>query len=100
MEEYRDLHLTAEAFKRTLMEEEFMHLEAGIVLQAYLPDSWEEQMKLCAWAKERVEQGGARIKIRLVKGANLAMEKVEASMHDWAQAPHRTLSLQSVHSRK
>ena len=26
--------------------------------QAYLPDSWEEQMKLCAWAKERVEQGG------------------------------------------
>ena len=55
MEEYRDLHLTAEAFKRTLMEDEFMHLEAGIVLQAYLPDSWEEQMKLCAWAKERVE---------------------------------------------
>lgn len=90
MEEYRDLHLTAEAFKRTLMEEEFMHLEAGIVLQAYLPDSWEEQMKLCAWAKERVEQGGARIKIRLVKGANLAMEKVEASMHDWAQAPYGT----------
>ena len=43
MEEYRDLHLTAEAFKRTLMEDEFMQLEAGIVLQAYLPDSWEEQ---------------------------------------------------------
>lgn len=58
MEEYRDLHMTAEAFKRTLMEDEFMQLEAGIVLQAYLPDSWEEQMKLCAWAKERVEQGG------------------------------------------
>ena len=72
------------------MEEEFMHLEAGIVLQAYLPDSWEEQMKLCAWAKERVEQGGARIKIRLVKGANLAMDKVGASMHDWAQAPYGT----------
>ena len=47
-----------------------MQMEAGIVLQAYLPDSWEEQMKLCAWAKERVEKGGARIKIRLVKGAN------------------------------
>lgn len=90
MEEYRDLHLTAEAFKRTLMEEEFLHLEAGIVLQAYLPDSWEEQMKLCAWAKNRVEQGGARIKIRLVKGANLAMEQVEASMHDWVQAPYST----------
>lgn len=34
--------------------------------------------------------GGARIKIRLVKGANLAMEKVEASMHGWAQAPYGT----------
>lgn len=88
MEEYRDLHLTCEAFKRTLMEEEFMSLEAGIVLQAYLPDSWEEQMKLTAWAKERVEKGGARIKIRLVKGANLAMEKVEASLHGWELAPY------------
>lgn len=90
MEEYRDLHLTCEAFKRTLMEEEFLRLEAGIVLQAYLPDSWVEQKKLVEWAKERVEKGGARIKIRLVKGANLAMEKVEASMHDWEQAPYET----------
>ncbi len=90
MEEYRDLHLTAESFKRTLMEEEFMPLEAGIVLQAYLPDSWEEQKKLCEWAKNRVEKGGARIKIRLVKGANLAMEKVDAATHGWAQAPYAT----------
>ncbi len=93
MEEYRDLHLTCEAFKRTLMEEEFMRLEAGIVLQAYLPDSWEEQLKLIAWAKERVEKGGAKIKIRLVKGANLAMEKVEASLHDWEQAPYETKAM-------
>ena len=90
MEEYRDLHLTAEAFKRTLMEPEFINLEGGIVLQAYLPDSWEEQMKLCKWAKERVEQGGARIKIRLVKGANLAMEKIDAALHDWPLAPYES----------
>lgn len=90
MEEYRDLHLTCEAFKRTLMEKEFLHLRAGIVLQAYLPDSWEEQMSLCAWAKERVERGGARIKMRLVKGANLAMEQVDASLHGWPQAPYET----------
>lgn len=90
MEEYRDLHLTCEAFKRTLCEDEFLGLEAGIVLQAYLPDSWVEQQKLVEWAKERVGKGGARIKIRLVKGANLAMEKVEASMHDWEQAPYET----------
>lgn len=93
MEEYRDLHLTCEAFKRTLMEEEFLHMEAGIVLQAYLPDSWEEQKKLCEWAKNRVKQGGARIKIRLVKGANLAMEKVDASLHGWPQAPYETKAM-------
>ena len=93
MEEYRDLHLTCEAFKKTLMEEEFLQLEAGIVLQAYLPDSWEEQVKLCAWAKERVNKGGAKIKIRLVKGANLAMEKVDASLHGWAQAPYETKAM-------
>lgn len=90
MEEYRDLHLTCEAFKRTLMEEEFLNLRAGIVLQAYLPDSWEQQKSLCAWAKERAARGGATIKMRLVKGANLAMERVDASLHGWPQAPYET----------
>lgn len=88
MEEYRDLHLTCEAFMRTLMESEFLGLEGGIVLQAYLPDAFLEQQKLTEWAKERVAAGGARIKIRIVKGANLAMEKVEASLHDWPLAPY------------
>lgn len=90
MDEYRDLHLTCEAFKRTLMEEEFLHLRAGIALQAYLPDAWEQQMALCAWAKERAEKGGASIRLRLVKGANLAMEQVEASLRGWPQAPYLT----------
>ena len=39
MEEYRDLHLTVEAFKQVLSEEEFLAHTAGIVLQAYLPDA-------------------------------------------------------------
>lgn len=90
MEEYRDLHLTCEAFKRTLMEPEFLNLEAGIVLQAYLPDSFPEQKKLVEWAAARVKAGGAPIKLRIVKGANLAMEKVEASLHDWELAPYES----------
>lgn len=90
MEEYRDLHLTCEVFQGLLDEPEFFQLEAGIVLQAYLPDAWPVQLKLNAWAKQRVARGGAGIKIRLVKGANLAMEKVEAWMHDWPQAPYPT----------
>src|SRR5690606_16839206 len=39
MEEYRDLDLTIEAFTTLLSEPAFQDLEAGIVLQAYLPDS-------------------------------------------------------------
>jgi RHH-type proline utilization regulon transcriptional repressor/proline dehydrogenase/delta 1-pyrroline-5-carboxylate dehydrogenase len=88
MEEYRDLPLTIEAFKRTLDQDEFKDLFAGIVLQAYLPDavSWHDD--LCAWARQRVEQGGSPIKMRLVKGANMDMEKTEASSKHWPQAPY------------
>ena len=84
MEEYRDLDLTCEAFRRTLDEPEFAKTTAGIVLQAYLPDSFVALKELTAWAKTRETE----IKIRIVKGANLAMEKVEASQHHWPQAPY------------
>ena len=90
MEEYRDLELTAEAFMRTLEEPEFLKLPAGIVLQAYLPDAHLVQQTIDAWAAKRIDQGGVAIKVRLVKGANLAMEKVEAELHDWTQAPYAT----------
>ncbi|MEX1048834.1 MAG: bifunctional proline dehydrogenase/L-glutamate gamma-semialdehyde dehydrogenase [Akkermansiaceae bacterium] len=90
MEEYRDLHLTRHAFQRVLDEEEFLKLEAGIVLQAYLPDAWPLQRELNAWARERVGRGGAGIRIRIVKGANLAMEGVDAELHGWPQAPYAT----------
>lgn len=88
MEEYRDLALTVVAFKRTLEREEFHSLEAGIVLQAYLPDSLEWQKDLTEWAQDRVAKGGAPIKLRIVKGANMDMEQTEASMRCWPQAPY------------
>ena len=88
MEEYRDLNVTTAAFKEVLDEPEFLKLAAGIVLQAYLPDSHVVQQDLTAWSRARVSRGGAPIKIRIVKGANLAMEKVEAAMHHWAIAPY------------
>ncbi|WNM25827.1 proline dehydrogenase family protein [Demequina capsici] len=86
MEEYRDLDLTVEVFTRLLGEEEFASLTAGIVLQAYLPDSMPAMRRLQAWASDRVDRGGAPIKIRLVKGANLSMERVDAEMHGWPLA--------------
>ncbi len=87
MEEYRDLLFTKELFVRVLSEEEFFKFSAGIVLQAYLPDTHAIQKELTAWAMDRVARGGAPIKVRIVKGANLAMERVEASLHNWPQAP-------------
>ncbi|WP_347977003.1 bifunctional proline dehydrogenase/L-glutamate gamma-semialdehyde dehydrogenase [Microbacterium sp. ProA8] len=88
MEEYRDLDLTIAVFTRLLEDPRLRLLEAGIVLQAYLPDALPALELLTAWARQRVAAGGARIKVRLVKGANLAMERVEAVMHDWSLATY------------
>ncbi len=90
MEEYRDLAITVAVFCRTLDLAEFNDLSAGIVLQAYLPDSHAIQQELTAWARRRVEAGRAPIKIRIVKGANLEMERLEAALRNWPQAPYGT----------
>lgn len=88
MEEYRDLQLTVALFRQVLDEPEFYQHEAGIVLQSYLPDSFLIQQELTVWAMQRFAQGGAPIKIRIVKGANLAMEQFESAVRLWPQAPY------------
>src|SRR6266850_2778378 len=90
MEEYRDLDLTVTAFREVLDEPEFLGLSAGIVLQAYLPDSHRVQRALTEWALARRRRSGAPIKLRIVKGANLAMERIEAAVHGWPQAPYES----------
>ena len=90
MEEFRDLRLTVDAFKLVLSEGEFEKLYAGIVLQAYLPESHEVFAELVEWSKARQKNTGGVIKIRLVKGANLAMEKAEATLHGWVAAPYQS----------
>ena len=90
MEEYHDLELTLEAFERVLGHPARRNVEAGIVLQAYLPDALGALQRLSSWAANRVDAGGAPIKVRLVKGANLAMEQVDAAIHGWEQAPYST----------
>jgi RHH-type transcriptional regulator, proline utilization regulon repressor / proline dehydrogenase / delta 1-pyrroline-5-carboxylate dehydrogenase len=86
MEEYKDLDATLEVFVRLLDEPELLHLEAGIVLQAYLPDALPAMQRLQEWAAARRARGGAPVKVRLVKGANLPMEHVEAELHGWPLA--------------
>ncbi len=88
MEEYRDLDLTIAVFQRVLDEPDFLDVEAGIVLQAYLPDALSAFQRLHRWAAERRTRGGAPIKVRVVKGANLAMEHVDSAIHDWPAATY------------
>ncbi|MGJ3507776.1 bifunctional proline dehydrogenase/L-glutamate gamma-semialdehyde dehydrogenase [Enemella sp. A6] len=86
MEEYHDLELTMAVFTRLLEDPRLQRLEAGIVLQAYLPDAFGAMQRLQDWAAERVAAGGAPIKVRLVKGANLPMERVTATGKGWPLA--------------
>ncbi len=88
MEEYRDLNLTMAVFTGILSKPEFVKLEAGIVLQAYLPDALDALQTLTEWSSQRRVVGGAPIKVRVVKGANLAMERVDAAIHDWPLATY------------
>jgi RHH-type proline utilization regulon transcriptional repressor/proline dehydrogenase/delta 1-pyrroline-5-carboxylate dehydrogenase len=90
MEEYKDLHLTVALFRKVLDEPEFFSYSAGIVLQGYIPESYLAQQELTLWAMQRVSHGGSPIKIRIVKGANLSVEKMEASLKGWPQAPYST----------
>ena len=87
MESYRDLAVTTQAFMRTLDQEEFKNHHAGMALQAYLPDSFHILQQITAWARKRVANGGSPIKIRIVKGANMEMEKIETAIFDWPLAP-------------
>lgn len=90
MEEYRDLDLTIAVFKKVLEQPQLRGLEAGIVLQTYLPDALGAMQDLTEWAQARRAAGGAPIKVRVVKGANLAMEQVDAAVHDWPIATYST----------
>ncbi|WP_309104480.1 bifunctional proline dehydrogenase/L-glutamate gamma-semialdehyde dehydrogenase [Microbacterium sp.] len=90
MEEYRDLDLTIAAFTSILDQPGLENLEAGIVLQAYLPDALAAMQRLQEWAAARRAKGGAPIKVRVVKGANLAMEHVDAAIHGWPLSTYST----------
>lgn len=81
MEEYKDIELTSEAFKEAIAK--YLDYEAGIVLQAYIPDSFKYLQDLVEFSKQRVENGGKPIKIRFVKGANMEAEETFASQRGW-----------------
>lgn len=83
MEEYKDAHLTMKLFKEVLSLPQFKNYEAGIVVQAYLPDAWGFQSELLEFAHKRVAEGGSPIKMRIVKGCNLDMENIVSDLRGW-----------------
>src|SRR5699024_4122373 len=65
-------------------------LRLGVALQAYLPDSRAALEEVLHLSRRREAAGGRPLRVRLVKGANLAMERVEAELHGWEQTVYPT----------
>lgn len=80
MEQYAFKDLTLRIVREVLQDAEFRDwADAGIALQAYLPDTDRDVEELAAWAARR----GTPIGVRLVKGAYWDYETVVAAQQDW-----------------
>ncbi|MCC6137842.1 MAG: proline dehydrogenase family protein, partial [Bdellovibrionaceae bacterium] len=80
MEKYAIKDLTIETFKQLLMEDQFRNYSHfGIVIQAYLRDSFNDVKDLTAFAKLRKTP----FTIRLVKGAYWDYETIGAQQKNW-----------------
>ncbi|HEX6238169.1 MAG TPA: proline dehydrogenase family protein [Acidimicrobiales bacterium] len=79
MEHYDVKDLTLELFRELLSEDEFRDLAAGVVVQAYLRDSYEDLIDLVGWSSRRQ----VPITVRLVKGAYWDAEVVGARAQGW-----------------
>ncbi len=84
MEAYRDLEMAEELVARLLDADPARagwstKLQLGLAVQAYLPEALGVIERLAAASERRVQRGYRPLRIRLVKGANLQSERVEAS---------------------
>jgi RHH-type transcriptional regulator, proline utilization regulon repressor / proline dehydrogenase / delta 1-pyrroline-5-carboxylate dehydrogenase len=80
MEHYGLKDLTLELFKRLCIDPELVdYRHLGVVIQAYLRDSYEDTEKMLVWARKI----GRKFTVRLVKGAYWDYEKVIAAQRTW-----------------
>ena len=80
MEDYALKHLTVEVFKEIIMEDKYKdYPHWGLVIQAYLRDSFADIQDLCAFAEKRQ----VPFTIRLVKGAYWDYETIHAAQQNW-----------------
>jgi RHH-type proline utilization regulon transcriptional repressor/proline dehydrogenase/delta 1-pyrroline-5-carboxylate dehydrogenase len=78
-EHYDVKDLTLQLFRDLLSEDEFLDMEAGAVVQAYLRDSRDDLADLIAWSSGRARP----VTVRLVKGAYWDTETVIAQAEGW-----------------
>jgi RHH-type proline utilization regulon transcriptional repressor/proline dehydrogenase/delta 1-pyrroline-5-carboxylate dehydrogenase len=79
MEHYEVKDLTVQLFRDLLEEPEMEGLEAGIVVQAYLKDSFGDLSDLVAWSSRRPTP----VTVRLVKGAYWDAETITSRAGGW-----------------
>ncbi|HEV8297671.1 MAG TPA: proline dehydrogenase family protein [Acidimicrobiales bacterium] len=79
MESYDTKELTLELFRSLLDEPGLEQLDAGIVVQAYLTDSFGDLEVVIEWARRRSTPVG----VRLVKGAYWDAETIRARAAGW-----------------
>jgi RHH-type proline utilization regulon transcriptional repressor/proline dehydrogenase/delta 1-pyrroline-5-carboxylate dehydrogenase len=81
MEHYDVKDLTLELFRSLLDEPSLAGLHAGVVMQAYLKDSYDDLRDLVAWASGRA--GSPPVSVRLVKGAYWDAETITSRAEGW-----------------
>jgi len=80
MEQYSVKHLTLEVFQELMMEAEFRSYPFfGMVIQAYLRDSYSDIQDMIRFCEQR----GTPLTVRLVKGAYWDYETIEAEQRRW-----------------
>ena len=79
MEHYDVKGLSLQLFRELLDEPEFAGMEAGVVLQTYLKDSYRDLADLIEWSRGR----RCPITVRLVKGAYWDTETVMSRAEGW-----------------
>ncbi|HEY8526596.1 MAG TPA: proline dehydrogenase family protein [Acidimicrobiales bacterium] len=79
MEHYDAKDLTLRLVRELLSEDEFADVAAGVVIQAYLRDSYDDLADIIAWSAGRPQP----LTVRLVKGAYWDAETVHARAEGW-----------------
>ena len=100
MEAYRDLDITEQLITRLANNRRYTLIQFGLAVQTYLPESLELVRRLAEVSRARTERGGPPLRLRLVKGANLQVEEVDASTHRHSVPIFPSKSLVDAHFKR